>query len=104
VSHLHPDEITVSISFDEDASFSTQPNTEGAWSLSVQSSAESVYLNITATHDVEQTTSNTTFIEINRSTSDDETDQSSNDTDGGTDGTGHETDNGTGNETDNGTG
>jgi hypothetical protein len=70
----------------------------------VQSSAESVYLNITATHDVEQTTSNTTFIEINRSTSDDETDQSSNDTDGGTDGTGHETDNGTGNETDNGTG
>ena len=104
VSHLHPDEITVSISFDEDASFSTQPNTEGAWSLSVQSSAERVYLNITATHDVEQTTSNTTFIEINRSTSDDETDQSSNDTDGGTDGTGHETDNGTGNETDNGTG
>jgi len=104
VSHLHPDEITVSMSFDEDASFSTQPNTEGAWSLSVQSSAESVYLNITATHDVEQTTSNTTFIEINRSTSDDETDQSSNDTDGGTDGTGHETDNGTGNETDNGTG
>jgi len=105
VNHLHPDEITVSMSFDEDASFSTQPNTEGAWSLSVQSSAERVYLNITATHDVEQTTSNTTFIEINRSTSDDETDQSSNDTDGGTDdGTGNETDNGTGNETDNGTG
>ena len=105
VNHLHPDEITVSMSFDEDASFSTQPNTEGAWSLSVQSSAERVYLNITATHDVEQTTSNTTFIEINRSTSDDETDQSSNDTDGGTDdGTGNENDNGTGNETDNGTG
>ena len=105
VSHLHPDEITVSMSFDEDASFSTQPNTEGAWSLSVQSSAERVYLNITATHDVEQTTSNTTFVEINRSTSDDETDQSSDDTDGGTDdGTGNETDDGTGNETDNGTG
>ena len=105
VNHLHPDEITITMSFDEDVSISTQPNTEGVWSLSVQTSAERVYLNITATHDFEETTSNTTFIEINRTTSDDETDQSNNGTGNETnDGTENNTDNGTGNETDNGTG
>ena len=104
VDHLHPDEITITMNFDEDVSISTQPNTEGAWSLSVQTSAERVYLNITATHDFEETTSTTTFIEINRTTSDDETDQSNNGTGNETnDGTGNNTDNGTGNETDNGT-
>ncbi|MCH1540309.1 MAG: YHYH protein [Candidatus Poseidonia sp.] len=105
VNHLHPDEITITMSFDEDVSISTQPNTEGVWSLSVQTSAERVYLNITATHDFEETTSTTTFIEINRTTSDDETDQSNNGTGNETnDGTENNTDNGTGNETDNGTG
>ena len=104
VDHLHPDEITITMNFDEDVSISTQPNTEGAWSLSVQTRAERVYLNITATHDFEETTSTTTFIEINRTTSDDETDQSNNGTGNETnDGTGNNTDNGTGNETDNGT-
>ena len=104
VDHLHPNEITITMNFDEDVSISTQPNTEGAWSLSVQTSAERVYLNITATHDFEETTSTTTFIEINRTTSDDETDQSNNGTGNETnDGTGNNTDNGTGNETDNGT-
>jgi len=113
VEHLHPDEITVTLRIDEDVSISTQPNTDGAWSLSVQSSVERVYLNVTATHDVEETTSNTTFIEINRTTSENETNQ----TDGGADNetgdttgneTGDNTNNGTedntGNQTDNGTG
>ena len=113
VEHLHPDEITVTLRIDEDVSISTQPNTDGAWSLSVQSTAERVYLNVTATHDVEETTSNTTFIEINRTTSENETNQ----TDGGADNetgdttgneTGDNTNNGTedntGNQTDNGTG
>ncbi len=104
VSHLHPEEITVIMSFDEDASISTQPNLEGGWSLTVQSSAERVYFNITAMHEVEETASNTTFIEINRTTLEDESEES-NDTDGDTDdGTGNETDNGAGNSTDNGTG
>ena len=112
VNHLHPDEITVRLSLDEDVVISTQPNTDGAWSLTVQSSAEQVYLNITAAHDVEETTSDTTFIEINRTTSENESHQTDDSTDNETgDGIGNETgnnpENGTddsaGNETDNGT-
>jgi len=112
VNHLHPDEITVRLSLDEDVVISTQPNTDGAWSLTVQSSAEQVYLNITAAHDVEGTTSDTTFIEINRTTSENESHQTDDSTDNETgDGIGNETgnnpENGTddsaGNETDNGT-
>ena len=117
VDHLHPDEITVRLSLDEDVIISTQPNTDGAWSLTVQSSAQQIYLNITATHDDEETTSNTTFIEINRTTSEDETnqtddgtgdttgDETNNGTDDGTgNNTGNETGNNTGNETGNQTG
>ena len=112
VNHLHPDEITVRLSLDEDVVISTQPNTDGAWSLTVQSSAEQVYMNITAAHDLEGTTSDTTFIEINRTTSENESHQTDDGTDNETgDGTGNETgnnpENGTddsaGNETDNGT-
>lgn len=97
VEHAHPDEITVTMRFDEDVSISTQPNTEGAWSLSVQSSSERVYLNITATHDLEDTTSETTFIEINRTTTENETNQTDN-------GTGNQTNNGTDDGSNNGTG
>ena len=113
VDHLHPDEITVRLSLDEDVIISTQPNTDGAWSLTVQSSAQQIYLNITATHDDEETTSNTTFIEINRTTSEDETNQTDdgtgdttgNETNNGTDdGTGNNTSNETGNNTGNETG
>ena len=69
VDHLHPNEIIVRLSLDEDVTISTQPNMDGAWSLTVNSSAEQFYLNITANHDLEKTTSNTTFIEINRTAS-----------------------------------
>ena len=69
VDHLHPNEISVRLSLDEDVTISTQPNMDGAWSLTVNSSAEQFYLNITANHDLEETTSNTTFIEINRTAS-----------------------------------
>ncbi|MGA0353422.1 MAG: hypothetical protein ACO3NY_07225, partial [Poseidonia sp.] len=112
VDHLHPDEITVTLSVDEDVSISTQPNINGAWSISVQSSSEMVYLNITATHDGEETTSGTTFIEINRTTAHDDSGENESSTDHGTDSTaGNETNNGTddgtenntGNQTDNGT-
>ena len=96
VEHAHPDEITVTMRFDEDVSISTQPNTDGAWSLSVQSSSERVYLNITATHDLEGTTSETNFIEINRTTTENETNQTDN-------GTGNQTSNNTGNQTGNNT-
>ena len=71
IDHLHPDEISVRLSLDEDVTISTQPNMDGVWSLTVQSSAEQFYLNITAYHDLEETTSNTTFIEINRTTPED---------------------------------
>ncbi len=71
IDHLHPDEITVKLSSNENVTISTQPNTDGAWSLTVQSSAVQIYLNITATHDLEETTSNITFIEINRTTAED---------------------------------
>ena len=113
VEHAHPDEITVTMRFDEDVSISTQPNTEGAWSLSVQSSSERVYLNITATHEVEETTSNTSFIEINRTISDNESNQTDNGTgnqtnngtdDGSNNGTGNQTGNNTNNGTDDNTG
>jgi hypothetical protein len=100
VEHLHPDEITVKLTLDDDASISTQPNTDGAWSLTVQSSAERIYLNLTATHDLEETASDTMFIEINRTSSENENNQ----TDDGTDNeTGNATGNETGNNTDNGT-
>ena len=69
VDHLHPNEISVRLNLDEDVTISTQPNMDGAWSLTVNSSAEHFYLNITANHDLEETTSNTTFIEINRTAS-----------------------------------
>ena len=68
VDHLHPDEITVSLSLDENVTISTLPNIDGAWSLTVQSSSEQFYLNITANHDIEETTSDSIFIEINRTT------------------------------------
>ena len=97
VDHAHPDEITVTMRFDEDVSISTQPNTDGAWSHSVQSSSERVYLNITATHDLEETTSETNFIEINRTTTENETNQTDN-------GTGNQTNNGTDDGSNNGTG
>ena len=71
IDHLHPDEISVRLSLDEDVTISTQPNMDGVWSLTVQSSAEQFYLNIRAYHDLEETTSNTTFIEINRTTPED---------------------------------
>ena len=105
VEHLHPDEVTITLTLDEDISISTQPNTDGAWSLSVQSSAERVYLNITATHDDEATTSNTTLIEIDRTPADDESGENEIDTNDDTDNTaGNETDNGTDDETENDTG
>ena len=63
VDHLHPDEITVSLSLDENVTILTLPNIDGAWSLTVQSSAEQFYLNITANHDIEETTSDPIFIE-----------------------------------------
>ena len=69
VDHLHPNEISVSLNLDGDVTISTQPNMDGAWSLTVNSSAEQFYLNITANHDLEEITSNTTFIEINRTAS-----------------------------------
>ena len=69
VDHLHPNEITVSLSHDENVTITTQPNMDGAWSLIFNSSAEQFSLNITAHHDLEETTSNTTFIEINRTAS-----------------------------------
>ena len=69
IDHRHPDEISVRLSLDDDGTISTQPNMDGVWSLTVNSSAEQFYLNITAHHDLEETTSNTTFIEINRTAS-----------------------------------
>ena len=105
VDHLHPSELTITLSVDEDVSISTQPNTQGAWSLTLQSSAEQIYLNITATHDAEETASETTFIEINRTTSEDETNQADDGIDDETNGTtGNQTDSDTGNSTENATG
>lgn len=101
VDHLHPSELTITLSVNEDVSISTQPNTQGAWSLTLQSSAEQIYLNITATHDAEETASETTFIEINRTTSEDETNQADDETNGTT---GNQTDSDTGNSTENATG
>ncbi len=103
VDHLHPDEINVTLSVEEDVSISTQPNMDGAWSLFVQSSAEQIYLNITATHDLEETISNTTFIEINRTTSENETNQADENDSGTDDGTDNNSGNETGNNTNNGT-
>ena len=71
VNHQHPDEITVLA--DQGVSISpviTQPNLNGAWSLILQNNAEKVYINITASHDLEQTFSETILIEINRTSTD----------------------------------
>jgi hypothetical protein len=98
IDHLHPDEITVRLIPDEDITISTQPNTDGDWSLTMQSNAERIYLNITATHDLEETTSDTTSIEINRTTPEDNTNQTT--PEDNTNQTGNNTGNGTGNGTD----
>ena len=107
VDHLHPDEITVRAFQGESMSpATTQPNLNGAWSLTLQSNAEKVYINITASHDLEQTFSGTTLVEINRTTSDEsnESNNTNNGTDNGTENnTDNQTGNNTGNETDNGT-
>lgn len=107
VDHLHPDEITVRAFQGESMSPAvTQPNLNGGWSLTLQSNAEKVYINITASHDLEQTFSETTLVEINRTTSDEtnETNNPDNGADSGTENnTGNQTDSSTGNETDNGT-
>ncbi len=105
VDHLHPDEITVRADQGENmAPATTQPNLNGEWSLTLQSSAEKVYVNITASHDLEQTFSETTLVEINRTTSD-EMNESNNNTNDGNDSTDNNTgDNNTGNQTDNNTG
>ena len=103
VNHQHPDEITVLA--DQGVSISpviTQPNLNGAWSLILQNNAEKVYINITASHDLEQTFSETTLIEINR-TSTDESNNTNNGVDDGTENnTDNQTQNNTGNDTDNG--
>ena len=103
VNHQHPDEITVLA--DQGVSISpviTQPNLKGAWSLILQNNAEKVYINITASHDLEQTFSETTLIEINR-TSTDESNNTNNGVDDGTENnTDNQTQNNTGNDTDNG--
>ena len=106
VNHLHPDEIIVRADYGGNVLLSAQPNLNGAWSLTLQTNAEKVYINITASHDLEQTFSETTLVEINRTMSD-ETNEGNN-TDNGTDSgtennTGNQTGNNTGNETDNGT-
>ena len=104
VDHLHPDEITVRA--EQGGSMSpaiTQPNLNGAWSLTLQNTAENVYINITASHDLEQTFSETTLVEINRTTSDETNESNNNTNDDSDNNTGNQTDNNTGNETDNGT-
>jgi len=104
VDHLHPDEVTVTLRFDEDGSIFTQPNTDGAWSLSVRSGSERVYLNITATHGSDATTSESIFIEVNRTSSSDESNQTDESQTNGTGNTSNNhADNNTGNETGNGT-
>ena len=104
VDHLHPDEITVRA--EQGGSMSpaiTQPNLNGAWSLTLQNTAENVYINITASHDLEQTFSETTLVEINRTTSDETNESNNNTNDDSDNNTGNQTDNNTGNETDNDT-
>ena len=109
VNHLHPDEITVRADKGENTSqATTQPNLNGAWSLTIESTTSKIYINITASHDLEQTFSETTLVEITR-TSSEETNQSNNNTDNGNDNNAHnntdnQTNNSTGNGTDNETG
>ena len=97
VNHLHPEEISVRADLRGGTPLvATQPNLNGEWSLTLQSTAQKVHINITASHDLEETFSETKLVEISRTTSDDE----SNQTDNGTD---NNANNNTGNQTGNGT-
>ena len=97
VNHLHPEEISVRADLGGGTPLvATQPNLNGEWSLTLQSTAQKVHINITASHDLEETFSETKLVEISRTTSDDE----SNQTDNGTD---NNANNNTGNQTGNGT-
>ena len=97
VNHLHPEEISVRADLGGGTPLvATQPNLNGEWSLTLQSTAQKVHINITASHDLEETFSETKLVEISRTTSDDE----SNQTDKGTD---NNANNNTGNQTGNGT-
>ena len=67
VDHLHPDEITITMTFEGDLSLSTQANLQGDWSLRAESDVqEDIQLTIVATHPVEATASNTTVVDIDR--------------------------------------
>ena len=97
VNHLHPEEISVRADLGGGTPLvATEPNLNGEWSLTLQSTAQKVHINITASHDLEETFSETKLVEISRTTSDDE----SNQTDNGTD---NNANNNTGNQTGNGT-
>jgi hypothetical protein len=106
VFHLHPTEILVSLTYDE-ISHETQPNEQGAWSLTVTTNETGMLtLSVLASHPTEGTSADTTLVEVNRTVppTDDSGNQTGNETNNSTDGTGNETGNNSGNETGNNTG
>lgn len=129
VIHGHPDQVLVDVFYLNESIVQFTPDASGLWNLTVNTEdTGTVSLNFTATHTVENTTSNPMVVDIDRTepapepvdegagnqtggnASDDNStgNQTGNGTDDGTGNstgnqTGNGTDDGTGNETDNGT-
>ena len=126
VIHGHPSQLLVEVIYENESIVQFTPDASGLWNMTLNTDASGlVSLNFTATHALENITSEPMVVDIDRTQEEqeaDDEDESTNQTQGNTsdgnstgnqtdngtdDGTGNETDNGTddgtGNETDNGT-
>ena len=126
VIHGHPSQLLVEVIYENESIVQFTPDASGLWNMTLNTNASGlVRLNFTATHALENITSEPMVVDIDRTQEEqeaDDEDESTNQTQGNTsdgnstgnqtdngtdDGTGNETDNGTddgtGNETDNGT-
>ena len=96
--HAHPDQVTVDVVFENESIMQFTPDASGLWNVSFNTNASGlVSLNLTATHALENTTSEPMVVDVDR----DEDEVQDGTGSGGSD---NNTDNSTGNSTDNGSG
>ena len=112
VDHLHPDELNVTVHHQGLTLANTHPSFEGNWSVSFSLPDEgSVDLEVLARHTLENTSSPTVTVQLNRTQAEDEAghetgngsdNQTINETEGESGGSSNNTNNNAGNETNNG--
>ena len=106
--HAHPDQVLIDVFYLNESIAQFTPDASGLWNLTLNTEdSGTISLNFTATHTVENTTSEPMIVDIDRTEGDQEPTGGGegNETGNGIDdGTGNESDNSTDNQTDNGTG